>query len=741
MNSTALCGLVATRDAAIQQVPLTEVDVRVRIIGPTSRTTVRQRYENRESVPVEATYLFPLEDGSAVCGFAVTLDGHRLQGRVDERDAAFDAYDDAMSEGHAAFLLDQERPNLFTASVGNLLPGQVAEIELSYVSALPRSGEGFRFALPTGITPRYHGHVNSVEHMDDVERVTPLQTDGELGYSWNLVVEADLLGPIARLSSPTHRVVTTFEGDRARVELAADDRRPDRDFVLELVARDTRTQKGVTVPGPDGHRYGMIEVRTEPTKQRQNVEVLFVVDCSGSMYGDSIANARRTLQLGLRSLHPGDCFDIVRFGSSYVRCFGRPAEYDEESLARATRWVDTLDADLGGTEILAPLTEVLEAIPDAKHRARRIVLITDGAVSNEDEVLALCARHSASARIDAIGVGPAASESLVRGVARATHGAAEFVSSGEQIEDKVLRHIARLGGVHVEVLRLEGEGVSLPQPSPLPALDGMQPATLWFRIDAGDLREVTLHGSLAGEPWSRRVALDTLEESDGAAALLWARERIRELEDTRLSSARPGSNQQRRYRERQREAERRTLDELVALGTSFGLISSQTSYVIVDDRPGVAKATRPAELRQVASAMVAGTAMPWSSVVYAAGSPSASSAPDASSGAELGGFAFRRHGATPESDDPLLHQSADGSWTLTAWSARFTGVDVEQLRARGVDPDDDAAVRVAMTESVLAEIQRRGAAPDSWEPALEKARRWLARARASATLAAAPDRN
>lgn len=730
MIHSSPCGLVATIEDAAQQVPLTAVDVRVRIVGPTSRVTVRQRYENRESVPVEATYLFPLEEGSAVCGFAVTLDGHRLLGRVDQRDAAFDQYDDAMSDGHAAFLLDQERPNLFTASVGNLLPGQVAEVEITFVSALPRAGEGFRLALPSAITPRYHGAIDSAERMDDVERITPVPTEGALGYTWNLVVEADLLGPIARLSSPTHRIVTSFAGDAARIELAADDRRPDRDFVLELVPRDPLAARGVLVSGPDGHRYGLVDVRGDLPRERRPVEVIFVVDCSGSMSGDSIANARRTLLLSLRSLHPGDRFDVVRFGSTYLRCFGQPLEYDDRTLERATRWVEHIDADLGGTEILAPLTELLQAPADPDGRARNVVVITDGAVSNEDEVLALGARHASTTRIFAIGVGPAASEHLVRGLARVSNGAAEFVTSGEEIADKVLRHVARIGSAFVRTLSIDsGEPANA---ASMPTIDGIQPTTLYFRVDEGfDFDAMTLRGLLGDQQWTQVVTLTAVDVDDCAIPTLWARERIRALEDEKAVGPRGGSRQEARHRSRERNVHKRVDDELVAIGRQFGLLSSATSYVIVDDRPDVEKAVRPAQLRRVPTATVlqSGVMRLFTPLPPLAGMIDR---------AYKAGFAMdviveSSAPATVEPvpiDDPLLHQSADGSWPLTSWSAEFTGFDADRLRALGLDPDDEAVARVAVTALVLAEIHRRGQVPASWEPALEKARQWLARAAA-----------
>ena len=107
-------------------VPLTGVEVSAELTGCCARVTVAQRFVNHESQPIEAVYTFPLDEGAAVCGFEAIVDGAVIVGEVKEREAAFAAYDDAMSEGHGAFLLDEERPDVFVASVGNLPPGAEA---------------------------------------------------------------------------------------------------------------------------------------------------------------------------------------------------------------------------------------------------------------------------------------------------------------------------------------------------------------------------------------------------------------------------------------------------------------------------------------------------------------------------------------------------------------------------------------------------------------------------------------
>jgi hypothetical protein len=136
-----------------QPIPLDGVSVEAEIKEFCSRVTISQRYRNRETDPIEAVYVFPLEEGAAVCGFEAIINGVHVVGQVKEREKAFEDYDDAMSAGHGAYLLDEERPDVFTASIGNLPPGAEVSIRITYVAELQLEGDDIRFVLPTRSHP------------------------------------------------------------------------------------------------------------------------------------------------------------------------------------------------------------------------------------------------------------------------------------------------------------------------------------------------------------------------------------------------------------------------------------------------------------------------------------------------------------------------------------------------------------------------------------------------------------
>ena len=735
-------------------VPLTRVRVRVAARGPLARVTVSQDYENREKVPVEAVYVFPLEEGSAVCGFTVVLDGKTIRGEVLPKDEAFDRYDDAMANGHGAFLLDQERPNIFTASVGNLMPGEAATIEISYITELAPEGNGVRLSLPATVSPRYHPeHRRDFEGMTDAERISPPISEGDTPYRLDLEVSADLLSPIRVVESPSHKIRTEITGTRVRAVLAGDEGALDRDFVLILEAEEPFRPAALMARDAEGDRYALVTFRPEfpLTEQRDPVEVVFLVDCSGSMDGSSMLEARRALALCLQSLVSGDRFNVVRFGSNHEALFGESMEYTEKTLSKGRDLAQSMIADLGGTEILSPLKEVLEARP-VRDLPRRVVLLTDGQVSNEEEVIALAAKHRRRATIFAFGIGAGSSEHLVRGIARASGGAAEFVYPGETIDEKVLRHFARIAAAAADLsVKFDGLDVADVTPEHVPALAPGEFISFIAQVRGGTEGRAVLRGTIAGRPVSTEVAIregPADPDADAIVPLLWARRRIRGLEEGETDRAGRGSRQAGRARSR--------VDaELVRLGTRFGLMSAATSYVAIEERAEDERATERAELRRIPVSLTKGwggdammrppmmgshpTAMMSRTFRRASPPPSADIMLDACMSmpmdsireSQVPRFEANESSASPSTGGIFFTQNADGSWDLTRDLAEECGADLLTLRAAAAALNTPDAEGIVATRLVLALAERL---PDRKRkpliPMLMKAERWLTRASA-----------
>ncbi|NMO17691.1 VWA domain-containing protein [Pyxidicoccus fallax] len=592
-----------TREGA--QVPLQGVEVTGELLGGHARVRVRQRYRNGESRPVEAVYTFPLPSDGTLSAFSMTCAGRRVEGVVKEREEAFRAYDDAITAGHGAALLDQERPNVFTAQVGNLLPGEETVVEVEFLQAVTAEEGCVRWMLPTLVAPRYipgapsgdrtaHGSVDPTNRVPDADRITPPIGNVHYGLRMDLLVD---LGREVVVESPSHVITVNREGGtRMRVGFTRGEVSLDRDLVLSLRSSDTSAvftplvthRKDASGPGtfaltviPD-----LLSMASAPPKQ----EVVFVVDVSGSMEGESLPQAKAALRLCLRHLREGDRFNVIAFNSSYRSFQSQPVPFTQRTLEEADRWVAALRAD-GGTELLEPMQAAVRAAPDGV-----VVLLTDGQVGNEDEILKAVLAERKTARLYSFGIGTNVSDALLRDMAKQTGGAVEFIHPGERIDDKVVAQFSRALAPRVTDLEVTFDGVEGVELAPTelpPMVDGV-PWTLLGRYPTPGAGKVTLRGKSGREPFALTVRVDFPAASDRPAVeKLWAAERIRGWEAAQLTGRRAESMKKR----------------IVELAVAHQIVTRYTSFVVVEERTAERRASGQPETRVIPVNAPAGWAM------------------------------------------------------------------------------------------------------------------------------------
>ena len=433
MRASAAAVLESVHGEAIV---LVDVRAEASINDLLAEVTVAQRYRNPENTNIEAVYTFPLPLDGVLLRFEVEIGDRKLAGTVVEKSEAERRYEDAITDGDAAVLLEQAQPGLYTASVGNLLPGETATIRFRYGLLLRWNGDQVRFAMPTAIAPRYGDPVAAGLSPHQIPEYT---FDAE--RSFNLIVAVRGLLKGARFNSPSHNISVASKGESTTIDLTGAPAM-DRDFVLEARASHSEAASALLAPDLEGwvvQASFRPEIPVGEHHLRRSVKI--VVDCSGSMGGDSITQARTALERILDGLREGDLFEIVAFGSDPRTLFGRETPVSEASLARARRFVRALDADMGGTEIGAAL-EAAYRVRGGADLPRDLLLITDGEVWNGDEVLARAKKSGH--RVFSVGVGSAVAEPFVRGLAEATGGACELVTPREDMAERVHRHFQRM---------------------------------------------------------------------------------------------------------------------------------------------------------------------------------------------------------------------------------------------------------------------------------------------------------
>jgi Ca-activated chloride channel homolog len=561
---------VTPRDGdSLAAFPLEATDVDVKVSGVIADVTVRQRYRNAGSAPVDAVYVFPASTRAAVHGMRMTIGDRVIQAVLQEREQAKQTFEAAKAEGKSASLLEQQRPNVFQMSVANVLPGDRIEVELRYTELLVPEGGVYELVYPTVVGPRYSNRPAEAAPAESRFVANPYLRKGApspSGFSLAASVEAGL--PVQDLGSPSHAVQVSYGGPaRATVTLDPKETEPaNRDFVLRYRLQDARIQTGLLLEGGPDERFFVLMV--QPPKRVAPAEVppreyIFIVDVSGSMHGFPLDTSKQLIAGVFGTLRPQDRFNVLLFsgGSELLSRESLPAT--AENLRAA---LDVIGAERGGgaTELLPALDRAL-ALPRGD-LARSIVVITDGYVDVEREAFERIRGKAGEASVYAFGIGAAVNRHLIEGLAHAGSGEPFVVTGPDQAEAAVQRfqrYVASplLTEVEVDYGELDAYEV---EPAVIPVLTAERPLVVTGKWRGSPRGRVTVRGRRGAEPWTATVEVPADQPSAGSGLRhLWARERLRLLSDL----AGPGDPN--------REA-------IVALGLRYGLLTRYTSFVAVD---------------------------------------------------------------------------------------------------------------------------------------------------------------
>ncbi len=427
---------------------LESVEVKASVTGLYSSVAVSQTYKNLEDVNIEAVYTFPLPLDAVLLDLVLELNGKTLRGVVQPKTEAEERYEDAIDEGDSAILLQQLEPGVFTLNVGNILPNEQAVVRFRYAQLHRWQGDSLRFHLPTTIAPRYGDP--SVSGLAP-HQVPEYALSADHGFS--LVVRIDGTLATADLDCPSHPVAVSDRGVVREISLSGGSALMDRDFVLIM-----KEPAGSEVEGlwaPDDNEYVALasfhpQIPEDVPESPRCVKL--VVDCSGSMGGDSITQAKAAIREIISLLRPNDYFNLIVFGSTFDLLFPEPTIASEDNIRVTTHFVEQLDANMGGTEIGEALTAAYSC-GKIKGLPADLLLITDGEVWNHEQIVKDA--QKSGHRIFSVGVGSAVSEAFVRRIAETTSGACELVSPRENMSERIVRHFRRIDqpkatSVHIE---------------------------------------------------------------------------------------------------------------------------------------------------------------------------------------------------------------------------------------------------------------------------------------------------
>ncbi|HEV8336145.1 MAG TPA: VIT domain-containing protein [Candidatus Polarisedimenticolia bacterium] len=554
---------------------LKSTDVKVVITGPVAHAVVTQSWENPNPYPVDGLYIFPLPAGAAVTDMSLRIGDRLIQGDMKRRAEARAIYEQARAGGRVAGLLDQERPNVFAQQVANIIPGARVQVILSFDHEIRCEDGACEYVFPTVVGPRFIPCRQTDPGKIDPPVVVPDQVTGQ---RLTMRVALDEGIEIRDLRSPSHRVGITQEDEKAaQVRLSDEDGRGaalNRDFRLLWRLGGEATEMGILAWRNASEESGpgvftlVLQPPAEPgDEEAAPRELIFVLDCSGSMMGVPIEAAKNVVRKALVALRPGDTFQIVRFSDRASGLGPAPLAATPENLRRARIFLDSLRGE-GGTEMISGIRAAL-ARPADPERLRIVAFLTDGYIGNESEILGEVRRLLGGARLFSFGIGSSVNRYLLEGLAEEGRGEAAFLAPRETPDQMVERFVERIETPVLTDIRMTWKDLEVEDQEPrnIPDLFAGSPLVVhgrYLRPGTGLLRlEGTSHGL---RRVLRRVVTLPAEAADHEAlGRLWARARIHRLERELHDGAQP-----------------EVVEAITRLGLRHRLMTAYTSLVAVD---------------------------------------------------------------------------------------------------------------------------------------------------------------
>src|SRR5262245_34601017 len=568
--------------------PLKHTDVKAEVSGQLARVTVTQEFHNPFRDKIEAVYVFPLPQSAAVDDMTMIVGDRTVKGKIKRREEAQAIYEAAREAGQTAGLLDQERPNIFTQSVANIVPGAEVKITISYVEFLRYEEGTYEFVFPMVVGPRYipgrpvgkrgGGWAADTNKVPDASRITPPVAPKGLraGHDISIEVKLDAGVPIDGLKSTLHEVdVARTDDHRAVVQLKDKATIPNKDFILKFdVAVKKISDAVMTHRGAQGGFFTLILQPPERVTAADVTpkELVFVLDTSGSMSGFPIEKAKETMKLALDNLYPEDTFNLITFSGDTHVLFPQPVQATRENLQRAQSFLASRQGS-GGTEMMSAIRAAL-APSDEQDHVRIVCFMTDGYVGNDMEIISEIQKHQ-NARVFAFGIGSSTNRFLLDKMAEHGRGEVEYVTLEDDGSAAARRFHERVRNPLLTDIEIDWGGLPVADvyPKRLPDLFSAKPLILTGRYTSAARGAIRLRGNLAGQNFVKEIPVELPESQTehDSLATLWARTRIDDL----MSQDYAGIQND--------DPQPDVRESITQLGLEYKLMTQFTSFVAVEE--------------------------------------------------------------------------------------------------------------------------------------------------------------
>jgi Ca-activated chloride channel family protein len=563
---------VVQGDPNVDHLPLKDTRVEIAVSGVIADVKVVQTYRNEGSRPINASYVFPASTRAAVYAMRMRIRDQVIVAKIKEREAAKQQFDQAKKEGKSASLLEQDRPNVFSMSLANIMPQDQIEIELRYTELLVPTDGVYEVVFPTVVGPRYSSQKESAAAKEDQWVKSPYLHEGTKPTS-TLHISARVSAgvPIQDLSCPSHKISPQWQNATV-ADLTLDEAdafQGNRDFLLRYRLAGNQIASGLLLyQGQDENFFLYMaqppqRVATDDIPAR---EYIFVVDVSGSMDGFPLNTSKQLLRDLIGQLRPTDLFNVVLFAGDSTALSRKSLPASQENISSAIRLIDEQRGG-GGTELLAALQQAM-SIPRATNISRSVVLATDGYISAEEGVFDYIRNNLNQCNVFSFGIGSSVNRYLIEGVAKAGMGEPFIVMNEQQapaIAAKFREYIQTpvLTNIRIRTIGFDAYDI---HPVQFPDLLAHRPVILFGKWRGPVAGTFELTGKTGRGDYLTQLDVSAVkpDESNRALRFLWARSRIAELSDYGARSV--GDDKTK---------------EITALGLKYSLLTQYTSFIAV----------------------------------------------------------------------------------------------------------------------------------------------------------------
>lgn len=583
--------------------PLLKSDIKADIQGDIATVSITQVFTNPTQVALNATYLFPLNENAAVFAMQMEIGDERVTAQIQKKEKAKKIFEKAKSEGKAASLLVQHRPNMFTQNIANLMPGQDIKVTLQYTQTVKRVDDAYELVIPLIVGPRYIPADKPEAHTVSLDKETPRTVSG--GWKIDKVpaypsvkklnipntidkdrvsIQVNITSPFAiqTVNSKTHALSVEGDDQTKNVELATGSTIDNKDFILRYKLHEKSIAAGLLTH--KDQRGGFFSLLLEPPavpleKDITPREIVFVLDTSGSMDGTPMNASKTFMNYALKHLRPTDYFRIIRFSNNATEFNATPVKATPENLAAGKKYVDGLRAD-GGTEITTAINQAF-AKPPVSGAMRMVVFLTDGYIGNEAEVISRISKWIGDARIYALGVGSSVNRYLLAEMARTGRGFVRIVDPTENSDDVAIELARKIEAPLLTDISIDWGTLDTDEiyPRKIPDLFKGDSIRIQGRFSKTGKHTITVKGLVNGRRATLPVTIDIPEQNSAASSqaipLIWARENIADLMREYTSNS----------LQRGQFAHFKPIEEKVTkLGLEYSLATQWTSFVAVSEK-------------------------------------------------------------------------------------------------------------------------------------------------------------